>query len=108
MSAALALSHKLNDIASELIARGIPVPAGDTPDQVDGAFGGGTMPFEHWLARVFVPAARQAIRNGQFPARSQVGVAAVRNFDGRDEMGRLTELLGEFDALVEALQSQPI
>lgn len=103
-----AISNTLREIEAELIARGIPVPAGDTTAEVDGAFGGSALPFEHWLARVFVPAARQAIRTGDFPPRSQVGVAAVRNFDGREEMGRLIELLGAFDALVEALPPKAV
>jgi hypothetical protein len=105
---ATALANTLREIEAELVARGIAVPAGETPLSVDGAFGGSALPFEHWLARVFVPAARQAIRTGDFPARSQVGVAAVRNFDGREEMGRLTELLGAFDALVEALPPKAV
>jgi uncharacterized protein YqcC (DUF446 family) len=101
-----AIAHKLNEIETELTARGIAVPDSEAPAQVEGAFGSSAMPFEHWLARVFVPAARRAIATGSFPDQSQVGVAAVRNFDGRDEMGRLTELLGEFDALVDGPRVQ--
>ena len=100
------IANKLHEIEAELTLRGIPVPAGQDPALVDGAFGSSTMPFEHWLAHVFVPTVRRAISTGQFPGRSQVGVAAVHNFDGRDEMGQLTKLLGEFDAQVEGLPSQ--
>ena len=101
-----AVADKLDEIEAELSALGIVVPTGAEPAQVDAAFGGTAMPFENWLARVFVPAARHAIATRRLPARSQVGVAAVRNFDGRHDMGRLTELLGVFDALVEGMRSQ--
>lgn len=101
-----AIAGKLREIEAELNAHGIAVPAGEAPERVAGAFGGDALPFELWLARVFVPSARQAIRTGQFPAHSQAGVAAVCNFDGREDMVPLTELLGAFDALVEALPPQ--
>ena len=36
------------------------------------------------------------------PKRSQVGVAAMRNFDGYDDMNDLVTLLNQFDRAVEA------
>lgn len=70
--------------------------------RVQSAFGGPWMPFEHWLVKVFLPSAHEAADTGQWPAESQVGVAAIRNFDGQDQYGHLVTLLCEFDQLAEA------
>lgn len=63
------------------------------------AFAGDTMSFPQWLQFIFIPNVKRAAEHGSFPSSSQVGVKAVREFDGMDEASRLTELLSEFDAL---------
>lgn len=67
------------------------------PLRVDSAFGAGEMPFEHWLARVFLPRLRQALRSGRWPPRSEVAVAASRNLDGQPGTGPLLRLLARLD-----------
>ncbi len=60
--------------------------------------------FEAWLQFVFLPNARQAVAAGDLPARSQVGLMAMRQYDYHSyvpEAQRLVELLQEFDRLVE-------
>jgi len=69
---------------------------------VSSAFGMAEMPFEHWLVKVFLPRAYAASDKNQWPARSQVGIAAIRNFDGQDEYEPLITLLCEFDRIAEA------
>jgi uncharacterized protein YqcC (DUF446 family) len=66
------------------------------------AFAMDTMAFSQWLQFVFVPRVNQLVQSGgAFPARSQVGAQAVRDFDGADEASRLVSLLSEFDRYVE-------
>lgn len=96
------LSNTLDAIEAELRTLGYAAAASAEPDAVTAAFGSGTLAFEDWLARVFLPNARHAIATDTLPAVSQVGVAAVRNFDGRDALDTLCSLLGEFDRLVAA------
>lgn len=74
---------------------------------VRSAFGLSEMPFEDWLATVFLPRAYEVVESGRWPARSQVGVVAIRNFDGQDEYGRLIGLLCEFDRIAEACAVEP-
>jgi uncharacterized protein YqcC (DUF446 family) len=65
-----------------------------------GAFGMDSMSFEQWLRWVFVPNVEKLLKTGgPWPASSDVGVAAMRNFDGQDEHSGLVTLLQEFDAL---------
>lgn len=97
------VSRKLDEIETELRRLGWLTPHSAGPAVVDAAFGGASMAFEQWLAQVFLPAARAAIAARDLPSTSQVGVAAVRNFDGQDEMNNLAALLGEFDRMVEAI-----
>ena len=66
-----------------------------------GPFGQNTMSYSQWLQFVFVPRVRDAIRSLDFPGSSQVGIQAIREFDGLDEAGRLIELLCEFDSLFQ-------
>jgi uncharacterized protein YqcC (DUF446 family) len=67
-----------------------------------GAFGINTMAFEQWLQFVLVPRVRAIIaENGEYPEESQVGVMAIRNFDGFEEAAELTTMLCAFDALIE-------
>ena len=65
-----------------------------------GAFGSATMAYPQWLRYVFVPAARVRIATGDLPTTSSLGVQAVREFDGVDELRELTDLLGAFDVAV--------
>ena len=64
------------------------------------AFGQGLMAFPQWLQWIFLANARAACADLDLPSGSQVGVKAVREFDGMPEADRLIELLGEFDAQV--------
>ncbi len=59
------------------------------------------MAFSQWLQFVFIPNVRAIIaQRGTFPASSQVGAYAVREFDTYgDDVGPLTTLLAEFDRL---------
>jgi len=72
------------------------------PAQVESAFGSREMPFEHWLVRVLLPAARRALAERSLPRSSQVAVMAIRNFDGRDEASVLIAALSAFDQAVES------
>ncbi len=72
------------------------------PAAVTSAFGGDEMPFEHWLVQVFVPRLHEARRSGQWPPRSQVAVAAVRNLDGVPQTETLLRLLTELDNDINA------
>lgn len=92
----------LGKIEDELRRLGLLDGPLETAQQVQSAFGGSEMPFEHWLVKVFLPRAHGATDTGQWPAGSQVGVAAIRNFDGQDAYERLVTLLCEFDQLAEA------
>ena len=95
------ISHKLDEIEAEMKKLGISAPANTSQHETSSAFGGAEMAFEQWLAAVFLPSAANAIATENLPGSSQVGVAAVRNFDGREEMDRLATLLSEFDHMVE-------
>lgn len=75
-------------------------PPSDAAFRFTRAFGADTMAFEQWLQFVFLPRVRDLLRSGgEFPPRSDVGVYAVREFDGRDELSSLVSRLSEFDAL---------
>lgn len=71
------------------------------PEQYDfkTAFAGDTMSFSQWLQFIFIPNVKRAAASGTFPSRSQVGVQAVREFDGMEAASTLIEYLSEFDAL---------
>ena len=67
-----------------------------------GAFGVNTMAYTQWLQFVLVPRLREvAAGSTAVPPGSQVGVHAVREFDGWHEAAELTSLLIELDGLVE-------
>ena len=100
------ISHKLDEIEAEMKKLAISAPANTRQHETSSAFGGAEMAFEQWLAAVFLPSARNAIATENLPGSSQVGVAAVRNFDGREEMDRLATLLSEFDHMVELAAKQ--
>jgi len=63
------------------------------------AFAGDTMSFPQWLQFIFIPNVKHAAANENFPLDSQVGIMAVREFDGMDKASGLIRLLSEFDAL---------
>ena len=64
------------------------------------AFAMDTMPFPYWLQFVFIPRVRSIIaEQGDFPHGSQVGVQAVREFDGVWQASDLVSKLSAFDAL---------
>jgi uncharacterized protein YqcC (DUF446 family) len=66
------------------------------------AFAMDTMAFSQWLQFVFIPRVRSLLENGgEWPSGSQVGVKAVREFDGVEEAANLVGLLSEFDALLD-------
>jgi hypothetical protein len=48
---------------------------------------------------VFIPKVKEAAQASQFPAKSQVGTQAVREFDPLPAAPHLVTLLCEFDAL---------
>ena len=70
------------------------------PRAVDSPFGIDEMPFEHWLAQVFLPRLHEARADGQWPSRSDVAVAAYRNLDGQPGVEPLLHLLSQLDELI--------
>lgn len=91
---------KLEQIQAEMRRIGMWQENPLEPEQYDfrAAFAGDTMTFSQWLQFIFIPNVRGAAASGQFPASSQVGTQAIREFDGVDEASGLITLLGEFDA----------
>jgi 16S rRNA (guanine527-N7)-methyltransferase len=60
--------------------------------------------FELWLQCVFIPRARDAIKNDALPASSDVALIAMRQYDYHSHVPRaqnLIQLLEDFDKLVE-------
>lgn len=92
---------KLEQIESEMLRIGMWQEKPLELDQYDfrAAFAGDTMTFSQWLQFILIPNVKSAAASGKFPASSQVGAQAVREFDGVDEASRLMSLLSEFDAL---------
>lgn len=95
------LNQKLDAIEAELRRLNFLVGPVDKTEGVSSAFGYGQMSFEQWLGQVFLPNVRRAVASGDIPSQSQVGVAAVRNFDGNDQAEELVSLLCDFDQTVE-------
>jgi uncharacterized protein YqcC (DUF446 family) len=59
--------------------------------------------FELWLQCILLPRAREAIATGVFPAESQVGLMAFRQYDYHEHVPEAQPLLGllnELDALI--------
>jgi uncharacterized protein YqcC (DUF446 family) len=66
------------------------------------AFARDTMAYSQWLQFVFIPNARRlAEEGGEFPATSQVGAQAIREFDGAPHADVVIDRLTEFDALFD-------
>lgn len=60
--------------------------------------------FELWLQCVFLPNARAAANKSSYPAKSQVGLMAMRQYDYHShvpEAQNLIRLLNDFDKLIE-------
>lgn len=98
--------EQLEMIETELRRLGLLVDPIQPAEIVSSAFGMAAMPFEQWLVKVFLPRAYEASYKNQWPPRSQVGIAAIRNFDGQDEYASLVTLLCEFDQIAEAYSQQ--
>ncbi len=94
------LLEQLKVIEAELSALGFEHDPSKPVPQVATAFGYGVMALEQWLADVFLPNARTAIEEDRVPANSQVGVAAMRSFDGEPEKEQLVSLLSSFDQAI--------
>jgi uncharacterized protein YqcC (DUF446 family) len=97
-----AAARRLSAIEAELQRVGYPsLPSAEAFESTQ-AFLGDRMHFTQWLAFVFIPRVRAIIgEQGEFPSRSQVGVRAMREFDGNDELTPLVTLLHQFDTLIE-------
>lgn len=98
--------EQLEKIETELRRLGLLVGSIQPAVIVNSAFGMAEMPFEHWLVKVFLPRAYEASDRKQWPSNSQLGIAAIRNFDGQDEYESLVMLLCEFDRVIEAYSRQ--
>ncbi|MCL4867976.1 MAG: YqcC family protein [Anaerolineae bacterium] len=97
---------QLKEIEAELRRLGLHVDPSQPAESVSSAFGMAEMPFEHWLVKVFLPRAYEVLDTNAWPSKSQVGIAAIRNFDGKDEFSVLVTLLCEFDRIAEASSRQ--
>jgi uncharacterized protein YqcC (DUF446 family) len=98
----LAVRSKIDKITAEMRRISMwDIPKVTTDQLKDmGAFGCNTMAFEQWLRWVFVPQVETLIKdNGPWPSTSDVGVFAIKNFDGNDKASELVTLLCEFDGL---------
>lgn len=101
--AQIALAY-MDRVESTMIeAKAWPIATRPEKIEVRGAFGGESMPFEHWLAWVFIPRVREIAAEGSaFPSSSSVGTYAVRQFDGMEECRDLVNLLCEFDRFIDS------
>lgn len=97
---------KANEIESELkrLNRWDENPLPDEKFENMGAFGSETMAFEQWIQFVLIE--RIVNEEGGFPSESNVGVYAVREFDGDPEAGTLIQLLSDLDELINS-ESDP-
>lgn len=94
------VSQRLDAVEAELDRLGLlEIPAPESLE-VKSAFGYGEMALEQWIVHIFLPNARAGVDSGHLPANSQVGVAAMRNFDGDAEKESLVSLLSAFDQSV--------
>ncbi|MBU1681530.1 YqcC family protein [Candidatus Micrarchaeota archaeon] len=96
------IKKKLDEIEAEMKRFGMwsKTPPHKEAFEDMGAFGMKTMSFDQWLQFVFVPNVRKLLKtDGPWPDKSEVGIMAVREFDGNPELGNLVALLTEFDML---------
>ena len=103
-----AIAQQLDAIEAEMKAIGFWTD--DAPDLRDEVASGKITSyldapgFELWLQTIFLPNAREAVKTNQFPATSQVGLMAMRQYDYHSFVQEAQNLLGllyEFDRLVE-------
>ncbi|HLP43377.1 MAG TPA: YqcC family protein [Fibrobacteria bacterium] len=64
------------------------------------AFGRESLKFEEWLQAVFLPNLRISVSQNKFPTKSQVAIAAIRNFDGLNSADELINLLSQVDDII--------
>jgi uncharacterized protein YqcC (DUF446 family) len=100
------MTSRAKELLQRIIAEMRRIGMYDVPmvsaDQLQdmGAFGSDTMSFEQWLRWVFVPRVETLVENdGPWPDTSDVGVIAIKNFDGNDKASELVTLLCQFDGL---------
>jgi uncharacterized protein YqcC (DUF446 family) len=93
--------EKVREIETEMQQIGLWQGEPLKPEQYQfhAAFAMDTMSFGQWLQFVFIPKVKEAAQASQFPAKSQVGTQAVREFDTLPAASNLVTLLCEFDAL---------
>ncbi|MCB0336119.1 MAG: YqcC family protein [Bdellovibrionales bacterium] len=66
------------------------------------AFAADTMAYHQWLQFVFIPRVQTILNaKGDFPPSSNVGIRAIREYDGLDKANSLVELLCNFDRIIE-------
>lgn len=108
-----AIAQQLDAIEAEMKAIGFWTD--DAPDLRDEVASGKITSyldapgFELWLQTIFLPNAREAVKTDQFPATSQVGLMAMRQYDYHSFVPEAQNLLGllyEFDRLVERYHKQ--
>lgn len=61
--------------------------------------------FELWLQCVFIPNAREAVKTGEYPEKSQVGLMALRQYNYHsytEEAQELLSMLNDFDRIIES------
>lgn len=97
------VSRYADEIEAEMRRIGMWQESPLRPEQLrfEQAFAMDTMTFSQWLQFVFLPGVREAVAANSFPSESNVGVQAVREFDGLPDGNRLVTLLSEFDSLFE-------
>ena len=98
-----ALEHQLDLVEAEL--RRLGYWSDDPPDVPASSSFLDAPSFELWLQCVFLPNARDRIKTGNLPERSQVGLMAMRQYDYHSsvpEAHTLVGLLNDFDRLIEA------
>ena len=87
-----ALLELADQIESEMKSLGLWSPTGPSTPRPQSAFGADSMRSEEWLQQIFLPSLRRSVLTNCYPAKSNVSIAAIRNFDGMDDAGRLIEL----------------
>jgi dTDP-4-dehydrorhamnose 3,5-epimerase len=59
--------------------------------------------YDQWLQFVFIPNVRKAIsEKSTLPSKSQVGIQAMREFEGMEDADELVRLLNDFDRIVQS------
>ena len=97
------LGRLADEIEAEMRRLGLwsAEPPGEDRVLEGGAFGQGTVAFEHWIQVVLVARLR-AVAAGELdpPTSSMVGTAAVREWDGVQEREGLASLLSRLDGVI--------